>query len=223
MYATISNGPSYSSREKDRFKDYAVRVSLTPLAAGKAKPIFRTLTLTAWRYKGATPSAYVNGGSGQVGAIGEALDRSRAGVFVGIKDPRLVLGAEYAQRHENGEQGSNTAAKPRTRTDITGTMRSFIAVVRPFAFSSASGKSPFGIVARHDLVTPSRRTSGYVTPAAPSTANAYHTAIGGIFYDLNQKAQFALDYQESLASSNGLSSAPPAPSKGYYLHFQVNF
>jgi hypothetical protein len=57
----------------------------------------------------------------------------------------------------------------------------------------------------------------------PSTDNSYHTLIGGVFYDLNTRAQFALDYQESLATSNDLSLAPPVQSKGYFLHFMVNF
>jgi hypothetical protein len=223
LYATVVNGPGYTSREKDRFKDYAIRLSLTPLANNKDMPLLQTFTMTAWGYKGATASNFVNGGTGQSGAIGEALDRSRYGLFVGLKDPRLTLGGEFAQRHENGEQGANTAASPRMVTDITGRLLSALAVVRPFAFANASGKSPFGIVARYDAVKPSTSTSGYVAPAAPSPDNAYHVIIGGVFYDLSQKAQLALDYQESLASNNGLSLAPPTQSKGYFAHFVVNF
>jgi hypothetical protein len=223
VYATIVNGPGYTARENNRFKDYAIRLSLTPLANNTDMPLLQTFTITAWGYKGATSSSFVNGGTGQVGAIGDALDRSRAGVFIGLKDPRLVLGGEYAQRHENGEQGANTGASPRTLTDITGRLLSAFTVVRPFAFADASGTSPFGIVARYDAVKPSTSTSGYVTPPAPSKDNAYHVIIGGVFYDLSQKAQIALDYQESLASNNGSSLSPPAQSKGYFAHFVVNF
>ena len=223
LYATITNGPGYTARENNRFKDYAIRLSITPLGGNKDMPLLQTFTISAWGYKGATASAFVNGGAGQVSSVGEALDRSRAGVFVGLKDPRLVLGAEYAQRHENGEQGANTAASPRASTEITGTLLSFFTVLRPFAFVDASGKSPFGLLARYDAVSPSSSTTGYVTPTAPSTSNAYHTVIGGLFYDVNQKAQFALDYQESLASNNGVSNAPPAPAKGYFAHFLINF
>jgi len=70
-------------------------------------------------------------------------------------------------------------------------------------------------------VKPTSTTTGFATP--PSADNAYHTAIAGIFWDLSQKAQIALDYQESLASNNALSNAPPAPSKAYFAHFVVNF
>ena len=223
VYATVVNGPGYTARERDRFKDYAIRLSFTPLANTTDMPILQTFTITAWGYKGTTSSSFVGGGPGQSGSVGQALDRSRAGIFVGLKDPRLVLGGEFAQRHENGEQGANTAASPRTLTDITGRLLSAYTVVRPFAFANASGKSPFGIVARYDAVTPSTRSSGYVAPPPPSTDNAYHLIIGGVFYDLSQKAQFALDYQESLAANNGLSLTPPTQSKGYFAHFVVNF
>ncbi len=223
VYATIVNGPGYTSRERDRFKDYAIRLSLSPLASSVDMPLLQTFTISAWGYKGATASGFVNGGAGQVSAIGEALDRSRAGIFVGLKDPRLVLGAEFAQRHDGGEQGLNTTASPRTSTEITGRLLSGYTVVRPFAFANASGKSPFGFVARYDRVTPASSTSGYVAPAAPATDNAYHIFIGGLFYDLTQKAQLALDYQEALNSANGLALAPPTQSKTVFAHFVVNF
>lgn len=221
VYGTITNGPGYTSRETDRFKDFAGRISLTPLANNKDLPLLNTFTLTAWGYKGATASAFVNGGAGTNGAIGSALDRSRAGLFVGIKDPRLVIAGEWARRHEGGESGANTAASPVVPTETTGQLLSAYTVVRPLAFANASGKSPFGLVARYDHVKPTSSTTGFATPS--STDNAYHTAIAGLFWDLSQKAQLALDYQESLASNNAVSNAPPAPSKTYFAHFVVNF
>jgi hypothetical protein len=221
VYATVVNGPGYQSRERDRFKDMAIRLSLTPLANAVTSSLLQTFTVTAWGYKGATASSFVNGGTGQTGAVGEALDRSRAGVFVGIRDPRLVLGGELAQRHEVGETGANTAASPRVITETTGRLLSGFTVVRPLAFFNASGKSSVGLVARYDHVRPTVSTSGFASP--PSASNAYHHVIGGVFWDLSQKAQLALDYQESLPSSNGVSNAPPSPVKGYYAHFVVNF
>jgi hypothetical protein len=221
VYATIVNGPGYTTRERDRFKDFALRLTLTPLMNTSTASLLQTFTITAWGYKGATASSFVNGGAGQVGAVGEALDRSRAGVFVGIRDPKLTVGAELAQRHEGGETGQNTVLAPRVETETTGRLLSGLTVVRPFAFANASGKSPFGIVARYDHVTPTAKTSGFAT--RPASSNAYHNLIAGVFVDLSQRAQIALDYQESLASDNGVSNAPPSQSKGYYAHFVVNF
>ena len=215
VYGTIVNGPGYTTRERDRFKDYAVRLSLTPLANQTDMPLLQTFTLTAWGYKGATSSSFVGSG------VGEALDRSRAGVLVGIKDPRLVIAGEFAQRHEDGEQGATAAV--RNKTEVTGRLLTAYTVVRPLAFAHADGKSPFGLLARYDAVTPASSTSGFVSPAAPLTNNRYHVFIGGLFYDLSQKAQLALDYQEALNSSNSAGIAPPTQSKTYYAHFVVNF
>jgi hypothetical protein len=221
LYGTIVNGPGYTSRERDRFKDFALRLSLTPLANKVGSPLLQTFTLTGWGYKGSTASTFVNGGPGQIGPVGEALDRSRAGVFIGIKDPRLVLGGEFDVRRDGVDIGANTVASPRTSATINGRLISGLTQIRPFAFTNATGKSPFGIVARYDHVSPSTSTTNIAVP--PATDNSYHTLIGGVFYDVNARAQFALDYQESLAANNDVSVAPPVPSKGYFLHFMVNF
>ena len=221
VYATIVNGPGYTSRERDRFKDYAIRLSLTPLATRTNRVLVQNFTITGWGYKGAVASSFVNGGVGQVGPVGESLDRSRAGVFVGVRDPRLILGGELAFRHDELDVGANTAVAPRTESGSTGRLLSGLTQIRPLAFTNGTGRSPFGIVARYDHVSPSIRTTDVAAP--PSTSNSYHNLIAGVFYDISQRAQFALDYQESLAANNGLSSAPPVQSKGYYLHFVVNF
>jgi hypothetical protein len=221
VYATIVNGPGYTSRERDRFKDYAIRLSLTPLANNTTTPLLQTFTITGWGYKGALASTFVNGGVGQIGPVGEALDRSRAGVFVGIRDPRLVLGGEFAVRRDGGDAGLNTVASPRIGTTTSGRVLSGLTQLRPFAFTNATGRSPFGLVGRYDHVSPSTATTNIAVP--PATSNSYHNIIGGMFYDVNQRAQFALDYQESLATNNAVSSAPPVQSKGYFLHFMVNF
>lgn len=223
VYATITNGPGYQFRERDRFKDYAIRLSLTPLANDPTRsPLMQNLTLSLWGYKGATASGFVNGGAAQTGNIGESIDRSRAGVFVGIRDPRLVIGGEYAQRHDGIEQGANTVLAPRTVGSTTGRIYSAFTVIRPFAFTNGTGKSPFGLVARYDQVKPTA-SSDNLTPV-PVSDNAYHVVIGGLFYDLSQRAQLALDYQEALASNNGTSNAPTSgQTKGYFAHFNVSF
>ena len=221
VYANVVNGPGYTTRERDRFKDFALRLTLTPLMNTSASSLFQTFTITAWGYKGATASSFVNGGTGQVGAVGEALDRSRAGVLVGIRDPKLVLAGELAQRHDGGETGLNTVVSPRVGNTTTGRLLSAFTLVRPLAFANESGKSPFGIVARYDHVKPSVSATGLTTPVASD--NAYHFLVAGVFLDLSQKAQIALDYQETLASNNDVSAAPPTQSKGYYAHFVVNF
>ncbi|MDB4890663.1 MAG: hypothetical protein JWL61_2518 [Gemmatimonadetes bacterium] len=219
VYATIVNGPGYTARERDRFKDFAMRVSLTPLATRDVSPLWKNFTITGWAYRGATASAFVNGGAGQNGAIGDALARNRAGLFTGIRDQRLVVGAELAQRMEEGEVGDNTNASPRALSSLTARLVSGIFLIRPLAFQSADGKSPFGIVTRYDRVNPTATSSGFVQPTVSS--DAYHTLIAGVFADISTQSQVTLDYQEQLTSHG--TSLPPNPSKGYYLHFVVNF
>lgn len=225
VYATILNGPGYTLRERDRFKDFAARLSLTPLAGRVANPVLGSLTLTAWGYKGATASRFADpaAAAGTVGAVGSALDRSRAGLLAGIRDARFTLAAQYARRHDAGEAGANTVASPRVETGTTGRLWSVYGTARPFAFTDPAGRSPFGIVARYDRVSPSASSENVATPLASS--NSYHNLIAGVFVDLSQRAQITFDYQEALATSNGVSLAPtPGPqSKGYFAHFVVNF
>ncbi|MFL5605927.1 MAG: hypothetical protein ACJ8AD_05740 [Gemmatimonadaceae bacterium] len=225
LYSTIVNGPGYTSRENNRFKDFAARLSLTPLGNSAVAPLAQSLTLTLWGYKGANASNFVNGNAAlAIAPVGEAMDRDRAGVLVGVHDPRLTFAAQYATRRD--ERDTASATLPRTVLGTKGNVWSVYGTARPLAFVNSTRKSALGIVGRYDRVSPS--TSSDNAPAGalvPSTSNSYHTLIAGLFWDLSQKAQLALDYQESLATSNDLSLTP-SPSgalKGYYAHFVVNF
>jgi hypothetical protein len=224
-YSTIVNGPGYTSREKDRFKDYATRISLTPLANQAVGPIMQSLSLSLWGYKGALASNFVNGNAILgIGPVGSAMDRSRAGVLVGVRDPRLTFAAEYATRRDQSDVASATV--PYTVVDTKGNLWSVYGTVRPLAFANGTGKSPFGLVGRYDHVSPTASTDNAPAGAVvPPTSNSYHTLIGGLFWDLSQRAQIALDYQESLATNNDQSftPAPNGAQKAYFAHFVVNF
>jgi hypothetical protein len=104
IYGTITNGPGYTSFEKDRFKDFALRLSLTPLGNEKdMNTIVKSFTISPWFYKGWVGSNFAAGGTGQVGpgtngAITDGLQRDRYGIFVGVKERRVNAGAEWAVR-----------------------------------------------------------------------------------------------------------------------------
>jgi len=223
VYAAITNGPGYATRETDRFKDYQARLSLTPLMGSTGVPaLFRTLTLTGWTYRGAIASTFANGGAGQVGPIGEAMPRTRSGVLVGIRDPRLTIAGEYARATTGTESGANTVASPRVRTDVDANFIYGFTVVRPFAFMNGTGKSPLALIARYDRVEPVTNLSDY----------SYHFVLGGLSYDISSRATLALDYQEQLPTagaappvqaSTGTVGIPPASQKTYFAHFVVNF
>lgn len=207
IYATIVNGPGYTSRETDRFKDYAARVSLTPFSAADNK-LIRTFTLTGWTYVGAVGSAFTAGGVGQVGQVGVSLPRTRSGVFVGLRDPRLTLGGEWDTRKDGSETGANTVALPRVEVDSTRRLIAGFAVIKPFQLMNDQSTFPLGLVARWDRFKPNTDTDGYL-----------NTVIGGLTWDLTKKTALSLDYQEVTPHSGVIAAA----TKTYFLHLVANF
>lgn len=206
-YATVTNGPGYASRETDRFKDYAARLSLTPFSGSDSR-LLKTFTTTGWVYRGAVASKFASGGAGQVGTVGSGLSRNRAGIFVGIRDPRLVIGGDFAVRTDGGESGANTTASPRAAVDSSGRLISGFAVLRPLHFSDAKASSPLGLVARWDRFKPNTNTAAFS-----------NVIIGGVLLDLNSRASVSLDYQEQTPHFGPVV----ATAKTYFLHLVANF
>jgi hypothetical protein len=207
FYATIVNGPGYTSRETDRFKDYAARLTFTPLS-GSSNKIIKTFALTGWTYVGAIGSQFAGGGVGQIGPIGVSMPRTRAGVFVGVRDPRLSAGAEWDTRKDGGETGLNTVASPRVEIDSTGRLIAGFFTAKPFQLLNDQSTFPLGLVARWDRFKPNTATAGYI-----------NTVIGGLTWDLNKKAAISLDYQEQVPHSGAVIAA----TKTYFLHMVANF
>lgn len=207
VYAAISNGSSYQSRETDRFKDYQARVTFTPLGASGV-PFLRTLALTGWVYEGTNGSKFSTGGTGQIAPVSSGLRRDRYGAFVGLRDPRLTLGLDYARRRDQGESGLNTVASPRAVTDSTGDLISAYAVARPFQMMDTKSTIPLGLVARLDRVKPNTATN-----------MTYDTFIGGVLWDLSKKTSLSLDYQQQIPR-NGSTAAM---SKTFFVHWVANF
>jgi len=206
-YFTIVNGPGYTSRETDRFKDYAARVTLTPFAS-TARTLFKTVTVSGWTYFGALGSAFAAGGPGQLGAVGSALPRRRAGVFLGLKDPRLSAGVEIDRRKDGTESGANTLASPRVEIDSSGRLIAAFASVKPFELLAGNSRIPLGVVARWDRFTPNTAVAGYVD-----------FFVGGLTWDLSRQAAISLDYQEQIPHNGAIAPAP----KIYFVHLVANF
>lgn len=206
-YATVTNGPGYTSRETDRFKDYAARLSLTPFAGSDTR-LLKSFTATGWVYRGAIASKFVAGGTGQNGAVGSGLARNRAGLFVGIRDPRLVIGGDFATRSDGAESGANTVASPRAATDSSGRLLAGFAILHPLRFSDPKASSPLGLIVRWDRFKPNTKTAAYA-----------NTIIGGLIWDLNARSSVSLDYQEQTPHWGPAI----ATSKTYYLHLVANF
>jgi|GEM_PF-483064 len=206
LYVTLVNGPGYTSRETDRFKDYGARLTLTPFA-GSASALWRTLALTGWTYQGAVGSKFATAGPGQIGPIGSSLQRDRWGVFAGLKHPRLTLAAQYAARSDEGESGDNTTALPRAVVDSSGNLVSAYAMARVLG-SAGSTVKPVHILARVDQVTTHR-----------SRGDRHRLVVGGLIWDFTSAASLALDYQELLPQRG----AAVAASKTMFLHVGARF
>lgn len=206
LYVTLVNGPGYTSRETDRFKDYGARLTLTPLATS-AESFWRTLALTGWAYQGAIGSKFAAGGAEQIGPIGSSLQRDRWGVFAGVKHPRLTLAAQYAARTDERETGNNTVAAPREVVEISGDLVSAYAMARVLGGSGRSAK-PVHLLGRVDQVTSDR-----------SRGDRHRLVVGGLVWDFTSTASLALDYQELLAQRG----SAVVPSKTLFLHLVARF
>ena len=207
LYATIVNGPGYTSRETDRFKDYAARLSLTPFS-GSSNKVIKTFALTGWTYVGAVGSQFVAGGPGQVGTVGSSLPRTRAGIFAGVRDPRLSIGGEWDTRKDAREGGANTVLAPRVEIDSTGRLIAGFVTTKPFQLLNDKSTFPLGVIARWDRFKPNTATDAYI-----------NTVIGGLTWDLNKKTALSLDYQEQTPHSGAIAAA----TKTYFLHLVANF
>jgi len=207
IYATVVNGPGYTSRETDRFKDYAARLTLTPLGNSDNK-ILKTLALTGYTYIGAVGSSFVNGGPAQVGTVGSSLPRTRAGVFAGVRDPRLSAGVEWDTRKDARETGANTLVAPRVEVDSTGRLIACFALVKPFQLLNDKSTFPLGLVGRWDRFKPNTDLDGYI-----------NIVIGGLTWDLNKRSAISLDYQEQTPHNGAVIAA----TKTYFMHMVANF
>lgn len=204
--AVITNGPGYTSRERDRFKDYAGRVSLTPLSSSTSA-LMKSLIVSAWGYKGALASRFVAGGAGQVGPVNEGMKRDRYGVFTAVRDPRFTLGLEWSRRMDEREEGNNTPAVPRAIVDSTANTTSGFAVLRPLRFLDAKSTTPLGLVARWDKITANNRT------------DPYDLYITGVTWDLTRRTTVGLDYQVRVPEKGALG----AENKTMFFHFVASF
>jgi hypothetical protein len=207
LYATIVNGPGYQSRETDRFKDYAARLTLTPFS-GSSNRIIKTFALTGWTYIGAIGSQFAAGGPLQIGPVGVSMPRTRSGIFVGVRDPRLSIGAEWSTRKDARETGANTVLSPRVEIDTTGKLIDGFITAKPFQLLNDKSTFPLGLIARWDRFKPNTALPGYI-----------NLVIAGLTWDLNKRTALALDYQEQTPHS-----APGVPTtKTYFLHLVANY
>lgn len=256
IYGTITNGSGYTSYDNpgttgqgvanNRFKDFGLRVTLTPFANdANMNHYIRYLTLSPWGYLGYNASAFQSGGAGQVGsgtngAVTDAMKRNRFGLFAALRDSsicdfrsggrcRLSAGFDFAQRMDASDNGGNTAASPRVVHDSTGRLLDGFIVVRPLEIFDESSKSPFSIVARFDRFTPQTDPSSSVPGAVNygGLTPAYNFYILGASWDLNQRITLTADYQNqsptNFPAPTGTNVRATPQATSFFIHFVANF
>ncbi len=201
VYATLVNGGGYEHPESDRFKDIAARVSLTPL--GGHDGWLRSLTISPWIYSGRSASRFAND---PASPISGSLDRTRYGVFAGVRHRALTLGAEWARRVDDVESGSTPL--DRSVAHEVGELYSAFAIARPLEWRSGAAPSPLGLLFRWDRFAPDRAASGEL-----------RNIVGGIFFEPTANTALALDYQRT----DPLDGLGGTPSERWYVHWQVAF
>ena len=214
LYATIANGSGYSAVENDPYKDFSVRLSLTPFA--NEANIFKTFTISPYVYLGTSASKFLTSAGSSGNSLTDGLKKNRTGVFLGLKDRRLTLGAEWGRRTETVETGATIAT--RGTYDNSGTVTSGFALVRPVELLGTDPKvhSPFGLIARVDTFTP---FSSSISAAMQTTSARNQLLIFGVFWDLNAKASFSVDFQ-NLKPHGGSATAE---SKVLFAHWNIAF
>jgi hypothetical protein len=98
-------------------------------------------------------------------------------------------------------------------TPRTSNLGSVFALVRPFELFDNKKRSPLGLIGRWDSFKLDKSNPA----AAGNPQNTF--LVGGLFWDVNQRATLALDYQE-LKSEVATTTFP---NKTLFLHWVANF
>ncbi len=206
IYATITNGTGYASRELDRFKDYAARLTLTPLA--KTHGYFKGLDISPWISVGERASDFADRTHGTVARIDEGRKRNRYGFLLQVHDPRVSLGAHFARRIDAIEAADTTKDVAPTTTERTGSVNSLYAQLHPLAFITSAPNWPVALLLRADDVKPDRASDAY-----------QRCYVAGISWELNKKTSITLDYQTQEPKKGSRAQ----DLKTYFVHVVASF
>lgn len=214
LYATVTNGPGYQAQEADRFKDAAVRLTMTPFGSSQNE-LLRTFTLSPWVYKGARASRYA-AGVGSISPVTDARARDRWGVLTGVNGRSLTMAAHLGVRREEIETLGITGAD--SAVDVrTGDARivSGFAILRPFAHRPTAAAHPLGLLVRVDAIEDL------------DIGGNRQAVIAGLIWELGSRLSLALDYQEQTLDNQPAST--PAnriaalDTRTWFLHAVASF
>ena len=205
LYATVVNGPGYASREVDRFKDFGVRLTLTPLA--NSSGFLKGLAISPWYLNGDRASDFARR-RGTVGPVTSALRKDRAGVFVGIRDPRIVLGAQIARKWDVFESADTTRDTAPTAVERAGDLVSLHTTIRPLTYITGAPAWPLAVVLRADHFKPDGDRDPYT-----------RNYIAGLQWEFNRRTSLTFDYQNAAPREGGTGT----DNKVYFVHLIAGF
>jgi hypothetical protein len=202
LFGMVSNGTGYAQGENDRFKDYSVRLSITPWGAPTAQ---HALAISPWYSKGARQSVIDP-------AVG--LKKDRVGVFAAWRSPAITVGGDFANATNENEAGT---ILNRTTQDESGKVISLFTQVKPFIVMDGKGNPSWGVILRYDKIDSDNAfvPSGGAFPVANGKF-----IVAGITHEVNNRFTWALDWQQQ--SPNG-APAPALDLRTYNLHTSVAF
>ena len=222
VYGTVVNGGGYTAVERDRFKDFALRLSLTPLAShDNMSPILKSFAITPWFSKGWNPSTFAAGGAGQVGPGTTARSPTVCRRTATVSSP-----------------ASRNAASPPAPSGPSGRMRAMVrrpatpprfrawSPIRRVVSSTASccfvrwscstrrKKSGLQLIGRFDHFTPN--TDPTAANYAGSTPSYNYWVLGGS-YDVTSRFTLALDWQVQNPTSFPTASRHEHPADAAHV------
>ena len=214
IYATVTNGPGYQSRETDRFKDAAIRLTMTPFGAS-SNAILRTLAISPWISEGARASRYAEG-VGSIAPIPEARGRDRWGVLAGVGSPAVTAVGHYGVRREELESlvASGADSTVSARTESAAILSGF-AILRPFSARPDFPLRPLGFLVRLDQIEDL------------DLGGERRAVIAGLLWEVDSRLSFALDYQEQTLRNQPVSASAARiralDTRTWFLHAVAAF
>lgn len=205
VYGSVTNGAGYQSREIDRFKDYAARLTLTPFA--RSGGYLKGLGISPWYSLGSRASDFARR-RGTVAAVQEGRTKNRTGLLVVVRDPRVTFGVHAAWRFEQDELADTTRDIEPLVRERTARVVSGYLITRPLAIARGEASSPLALLLRLDDYRPD------VDVRAGSQFR-----VAGLMYELNRRLSLTLDHQSEV--TRGGSSGPDV--KTWFLHIIANF
>jgi hypothetical protein len=196
VVGVLDNGGGYTvATDADRYKDAALRLSLTPLMKGNS--LLKTFELSGWYQAGRTQ------GPGIAPGYKPGLDNNAYGVYIGNADPRLQFGLEYAARLTQSVVPTDSSI-----LDNTAKLTDGFVIIRPFLFTDPKGL-PLGVILRYDNYQPNDKVS--------TKMNLF---IATVFLDVAKSSSLGISYQGQTQSS---PSNVLAEKTFWQLNYQITF